>query len=109
MGARPGGCAAARCAARRERAEARAPASGPGALGGSLVPPGRRGRGSARAGTKTLKKLFIDERCPAGERERIPVLADGRAWPRWRASDLNRAGTAAPGQAAYELIFWKKE
>lgn len=29
-------------------------------------------------GTKTLKKLFIDRKIPAGERHRIPVLADHR-------------------------------
>lgn len=29
-------------------------------------------------GTKTLKKLFIDRKIPAGERARIPVLADCR-------------------------------
>ena len=27
-------------------------------------------------GTKTLKKLFIDEKIPAAERDTIPVLAD---------------------------------
>ena len=29
-------------------------------------------------GTKTLKKLFIDRKIPAGERHRIPVIADSR-------------------------------
>ena len=27
-------------------------------------------------GTKTLKKLFIDKKIPAHQRERIPVIAD---------------------------------
>lgn len=31
-----------------------------------------------RGGTKTLKKLFIDRKIPAQERDRIPVLADAR-------------------------------
>ena len=62
-----------------------------------------------RGGTKTLKKLFIDEKVPRRERERIPVLADGRGVAAVAGFGPEQSRTAAPGQAAYELIFWKKE
>ena len=62
-----------------------------------------------REGTKTLKKLFIDEKIPRRQRERVPVLAD-------RAGVIAVAGfgpdsrrLARPGQSAYELEFYRKE
>ena len=84
-----------------------------GALEGPLVPRPRQ-TGDAvslpgRGGTKTLKKLFIDEKVPRRERERIPVLADGRGVAAVAGFGPEQSRTAAPGQAAYELIFWKKE
>ena len=73
--------------------------------------PGRRGTRfpCPGGGTKTLKKLFIDEKVPRRERERIPVLADGRGVAAVAGFGPEQSRTAAPGQAAYELIFWKKE
>ena len=62
-----------------------------------------------RGGTKTLKKLFIDEKVPRRERERIPVLADGRGVAAVAGFGPEQSRTAVPGQAAYELLFWKKE
>ena len=45
---------------------------------GTLVLRSRRegDRITLPGGTKTLKKLFIDQKIPAGERDRIPVIAD---------------------------------
>ena len=52
---------------------------------------------------------MIDEKVPRRERERIPVLADGRGVAAVAGFGPEQSRTAAPGQAAYELIFWKKE
>ncbi|MFQ7453252.1 MAG: tRNA lysidine(34) synthetase TilS [Flavonifractor plautii] len=111
--ARPGGCAPPGTPPGRERAEARGPVSGPGGAGGSPGAPPRQ-TGDAvtlpgRGGTKTLKKLFIDEKVPRRERERIPVLADGRGVAAVAGFGPEQSRTAVPGQAAYELLFWKKE
>ena len=62
-----------------------------------------------RGGTKTVKKLFIDEKVPRRERERIPVLADGRGVAAVAGFGPEQSRLAQPGQSAYELIFWKKE
>ena len=50
----------------------------PGTLSGPvLLRPRLPGdRLSRPGGTKTLKALFIDRKIPAGERDRVPVLAD---------------------------------
>lgn len=102
-----------RYAARTRAGGSRGPVSGPGGAGGSpgAPPPADGGRGfpAGRGGTKTLKKLFIDEKVPRRERERIPVLADGRGVAAVAGFGPEQSRTAAPGQAAYELIFWKKE
>ena len=62
-----------------------------------------------RGGTKTVKKLFIDEKVPRRERERIPVLADSRGVAAVAGFGPEQSRLAQPGQSAYELIFWKKE
>ena len=62
-----------------------------------------------RGGTKTVKKLFIDEKVPRRERERIPVLADSRGVAAVAGFGPEQSRLAQPGQNAYELIFWKKE
>ena len=62
-----------------------------------------------RGGTKSLKKLFIDEKVPRRERERIPVLADGRGVAAVAGFGPDQGRTAQPGQSAYEILFWKKD
>ena len=62
-----------------------------------------------RGGTKSLKKLFIDEKIPRRERERIPVLADGRGVAAVAGFGPDQSRLARPGQAAYELVIWKKQ
>src|SRR5699024_7915220 len=62
-----------------------------------------------RGGTKNLKKLFIDEKVPRRERERIPVLADGRGVAAVAGFGPDQGRTAQPGQSAYEILFWKKD
>lgn len=58
-------------------------------------------------GTKTLKKLFIDCKIPAGERNRIPVLADdeGVLWVYGFGPNLDRVAQELP---AVELRVEKK-
>ena len=62
-----------------------------------------------RGGTKTVKKLFIDEKVPRRERERVPVLADEAGVLAVAGFGPDQSRLALPGQPAYELIFWKKE
>ena len=62
-----------------------------------------------RGGTKTVKKLFIDEKLPRRERERVPILADSRGVAAVAGFGADKSRLAQPGQSAYELIFWKKE
>ena len=62
-----------------------------------------------RGGTKTVKKLFIDEKVPRRERERIPILADSRGVAAAAGFGPEQSRLAQPGQSAYELIFWKIE
>ena len=62
-----------------------------------------------RTGTKTVKKWFIDEKVPRRERERVPILADGRGVLAVAGLGPDKNRLARPGQSAYELIFWKKE
>ena len=62
-----------------------------------------------RGGTKTVKKLFIDEKMPRRDRERVPVLADGAGVLAVAGFGAGQSRLAQPGQPAYALIFWKKE
>ena len=62
-----------------------------------------------RGGTKTVKKLFIDEKVPRRDRDRVPVLADGAGVLAVAGFGADQSRLAQPGQPAYALIFWKKE
>ena len=62
-----------------------------------------------RGGAKSLKKLFIDEKVPRRERERIPVLADGRGVAAVAGFGADRSRLARPGQDALALRFEKNE
>ena len=62
-----------------------------------------------RGGTKSLKKLFIDEKIPRRERERIPVLADNRGVAAVAGFGPDQSRAARPGQPAYEIRFWKAD
>jgi tRNA(Ile)-lysidine synthase len=62
-----------------------------------------------RGGTKTLKKLLIDEKVPRRERERIPVLADEAGVIAVAGFGPDSRRLARPGEAAYELGFYRKE
>ncbi|WP_302496243.1 tRNA lysidine(34) synthetase TilS, partial [uncultured Flavonifractor sp.] len=59
-------------------------------------------------GTKTVKKLLIDAKVPRRERERIPVLADGRGVAAVAGFGPDQSRLALPGQPAYEVIIWKE-
>ena len=61
-----------------------------------------------RGGTKTIKKLMIDAKVPRRERERIPVLADGRGVAAVAGFGPDQSRLARPGQPAYELFIWKE-
>jgi tRNA(Ile)-lysidine synthetase-like protein len=56
---------------------------------------------STRAGTKKLKKLFLEARLPRHQRGQIPVLADAAGRVLW-AAGIARAADAEPppGEAA---------
>ena len=95
-------------------------AGGPGrlylardALGeGAVIRPRRTGDQIAlprRGGTKTVKKLFIDEKVPRRERERIPVLADRAGVIAVAGFGADQSRLARPGEPAWELIIWKTE
>ena len=62
-----------------------------------------------RGGTKTVKKLFIEEKVPRRERERVPILADSRGVAAAAGFGPDQSRLAQPGQPAWELVFWKKE
>ena len=62
-----------------------------------------------RGGTKTVKKLFIDEKVPRRQRERVPVLTDSQGVAAVAGFGPDKSRLARPGQPSYELIFWKKE
>ena len=62
-----------------------------------------------RGGTKTVKKLFIEEKVPRRERERVPVLADGDQVLAVAGFGPDKNRLAQPGEPAWELVFWKKE
>lgn len=61
-----------------------------------------------RRGTKSLKKLFIEEKIPRREREQLPVLARETGVVAVAGLGAHRDHLAQPGQAAYELVFWKE-
>ena len=61
-----------------------------------------------RGGTKTLKKLMIEQKIPRRERERIPVLADSRGVAAVAGFGPDQSRLARSGQDAYELSFCKK-
>lgn len=50
-------------------------------------------------GTKTLKKLFIDKKIPAAQRDRIPVLSDDRGVVAVMGIGPSRDRTGAPDRA----------
>ncbi len=66
--------------------------------------PGDRVR--TRAGTKKLKKLFLEARIPRAGRGRVPVLADAEGRVLW-AAGLARAADAEPlpGEAAITITI----
>lgn len=59
-------------------------------------------------GTKTVKKLLIEARVPRWERELIPILADEAGAAAAAGFGPDRSRVARPGEAAYELLFWKE-
>ncbi len=61
-----------------------------------------------RRGTKTIKKLLIEARIPRWEREALPILADGTEVAATAGFGADRRYLAQPGEAAYELLFWKE-
>lgn len=59
-------------------------------------------------GTKTLKKLLIDEKIPSALRERIPVLADDAGVVAVAGFGPDAARLAQPGEPALEIKFQKE-
>ncbi len=55
-------------------------------------------------GTKTLKKLFLEQRVGRGERSRLPVLVDARGTVLW-VPGLGRAGPPASRSGGDSLIL----
>ena len=60
-----------------------------------------------KRGSKSIKKLLIDEKVPRRERERIPILADGGGVVAAAGFGPDRNRLAAPGEPAYAVIFRK--
>ena len=58
-----------------------------------------------RRSTKTVKKLFIDEKIPRYARERIPVLACGGELLAVAGLGAQEKYLARPDRAGYELLF----
>ena len=82
-----------------------------GALCGTLMLRPRRTGDEIKLqgrGTKSIKKLFIDEKVPLSQREYIPVLADdaGVLAVGGFGADANRM--AQPGEEAIEVILQKE-
>ena len=73
----------------------------PRRTGDQIALPGR--------GTKTVKKLFIDEKVPRRQRERVPVLADGAGVIAVAGFGPDKSRLARPGAPAWELMIWKTE
>ena len=53
-------------------------------------------------GTKTLKKLFIDKKIPAADRDRIPVIADDHGVAAVHGLGIDRDHKEAPN---WELLI----
>lgn len=62
-----------------------------------------------RRGTKTVKKLLIDEKIPRRLRERVPLLADASGILAAAGFGPDESRLAAPGEEALELTFYKIE
>lgn len=60
-------------------------------------------------GTKSLKKLMIEEKVPLSRRNCVPVLADEAAVLAVAGFGPDAAVLAAPGEEAFEIIFRKRE
>ena len=72
----------------------------PRQTGDSIKLPGR--------GTKTLKKLFIDEKIPVMQRDALPVLADDAGVLAVASFGPDETRLAQPGETAIEIIFQKE-
>lgn len=59
-------------------------------------------------GTKSLKKLFIEEKVPLSQRERIPVLTDAAGILAVGGFGADQSRLAAPGERALEILFEKE-
>lgn len=59
-------------------------------------------------GTKTLKKLFIDEKIPFVHRAQLPVLADDAGVLAVASFGPDVTRLARPGEAAFEIVFQKE-
>lgn len=59
-------------------------------------------------GTKTLKKLMIEEKIPSALRESLPVLADDAGVVAAAPFGPDSARLAQPGEPAFEIIFQKE-
>lgn len=62
-----------------------------------------------RAGTKTLKKLFIDEKIPRHLRESIPVIADDLGVVAVSGFGIDRSRAPAPGGSVLKLTIRSQE
>lgn len=77
---------------------------------GALVLRGRRTGDEIKLpgrGTKTLKKLLIDEKIPSVRRDTLPVLADDAGVLAVASFGPHTARLADPGEAALEITFQK--
>ena len=61
-----------------------------------------------RRGTKTLKKLFIEERVPANKRGLVPVLADGSGVLAVAGMGIDRRAYPLPGDEIIKIILEEK-
>jgi tRNA(Ile)-lysidine synthase len=62
-----------------------------------------------RAGTKSLKKLFIERRIPARERSLVPVVADEIGVLAIYGLGAGDRAVPSPGDRACQIEFTKKE
>lgn len=60
-------------------------------------------------GHKTLKKWMIDRKIPAAQRDRLPVLADGRGIIAVYPLGCDTARQARPGERAWIISFQEQE
>lgn len=73
----------------------------PRQTGDSIKLPGR--------GTKTLKKLLIDEKIPSAQRDGLPVLADDAGVVALASFGPDVSRLAQPGEEAIKIVFRKSE